>query len=64
MVVRQVEHRCFRADCWAFLDAESSLTAAEVARKSYASFAKAWQAKRDFTTLAESGTRRAALTAR
>ncbi len=52
----------FRADCWAVLDADPHASAAEVARRSYASFATAWQVKRDFTTLAKSGVRRPAIT--
>lgn len=38
----------YRADCWAALEAEPSLSIAELARRAYASFATAWQVKRDF----------------
>jgi hypothetical protein len=38
----------YRADCWAALEAEPSLSAAELARRTYASFATAWHVKRDF----------------
>jgi hypothetical protein len=38
----------YRADMWAALDAAPRLTAAELARRTYGSFATAWQVKRDF----------------
>jgi hypothetical protein len=38
----------YRVDCWAALEAEPSLSTAELARRAYASFATAWQVKRDF----------------
>lgn len=38
----------YRADCWAALEADPQLSAAELARRAYASFAAAWQVKRDF----------------
>lgn len=38
----------YRADCWAALEADPGLTAAALARRAYASFATAWQVKRDF----------------
>lgn len=38
----------YRADCWAALEAEPGLSAAELARRTYASFATAWHVKRDF----------------
>jgi len=38
----------YRADCWAALEAEPGLSAAELARRTYAAFATAWQVKRDF----------------
>jgi hypothetical protein len=41
----------YRADCWAALEAEPCLTAAELARRTYASFATAWHVKRDFATI-------------
>ena len=44
----------YRADCWAALDDDPSLSAAELARRTYTSFATAWQAKRDFAILAVS----------
>jgi hypothetical protein len=41
----------YRADCWAALEAEPGLTAAELARRTYASFATAWHVKRDFAII-------------
>jgi hypothetical protein len=38
----------FRADCWAALEADPGLSTAALARHAYASFATAWQVKRDF----------------
>jgi hypothetical protein len=38
----------YRADCWAALEADPQLSAAALARRAYASFATAWQVKRDF----------------
>jgi len=38
----------YRADCWAALDADPGLPTAALARRAYASFATAWQVKRDF----------------
>jgi hypothetical protein len=38
----------YRADMWAALEADPSLSAAELARKTYGSFATAWQVKRDW----------------
>jgi hypothetical protein len=37
----------YRADMWALLDREPSLSASELARKAYGSFATAWQVKHD-----------------
>lgn len=37
----------YRADLWAANEAEPDLSAADLARRSYASFASAWQVKRD-----------------
>ena len=37
----------YRADMWAALEAEPDLSAAELARRSYGSFATAWQVRRD-----------------
>jgi hypothetical protein len=42
----------YRADVWAALEADPALSAAALARRTYASFATAWQAKRDHTLLA------------
>jgi hypothetical protein len=39
----------YRADCWALLESEPSLSAAELARRTYAAFATAWHVKRDFS---------------
>jgi hypothetical protein len=41
----------YRADTWAALEADPDLSAAELARRTYASFATAWEAKRDFQLL-------------
>jgi len=38
----------FRADMWAEMEGTAGLKAAEIARKTYGSFATAWQAKRDW----------------
>ena len=38
----------FRADMWAEMEGTPGLKAAEIARKTYGSFATAWQAKRDW----------------
>ncbi len=40
----------YRADMWAALERERTLSAAEVARRTYGSFATAWQVRRDFGT--------------
>ena len=40
----------YRADVWAALDREPSASAADLARRAYASFATAWQTRRDFAT--------------
>lgn len=42
----------YRADLWAALAARPSSTAAELARGTYASFASAWQVKRDYAIVA------------
>ena len=39
----------FRADAWAALEADVSLSAAELARRAHCSFATAWHVRRDFT---------------
>jgi len=41
----------YRADLWALLEAEPSLSPSELARRGYGSFATAWQVKKDFETL-------------
>ena len=41
----------YRADMWAELDREPHLTAAELARRTYGSFATAWHVKRDWDVL-------------
>jgi hypothetical protein len=38
----------YRADMWAALEKDGSLTAAELAKKTYGSFATAWRVRRDF----------------
>lgn len=43
----------YRADMWAALEVEPLLSAADLARKTYGSFATAWQVKKDFELLAE-----------
>lgn len=40
----------YRADMWAALEREPTLSAAELARRTYGSFATAWQVRRDFGT--------------
>ena len=41
----------YRADMWAELDRDPSLSAAELARRAYGSFATAWHVKRDWDLL-------------
>lgn len=41
----------YRADAWAALDVDPSLSTAALARKAYCAFATAWQVKRDFSLL-------------
>ena len=41
----------YRADMWAALEADPTLSAANLARKTYGSFATAWQVRRDFALL-------------
>jgi hypothetical protein len=43
----------YRADMWAALEADASQTAAELARRTYGSFATAWRVKQDWRILAE-----------
>ena len=38
----------YRADVWAALESDGAMTASLLARKTYAGFATAWQARRDF----------------
>ena len=42
----------FRADMWAEMEGTPGLKAAEIARRTYGSFATAWQVKRDWSTWA------------
>jgi hypothetical protein len=42
----------YRADMWAALEAEPQLSTAELARKTYGSFATAWNVRRTFAILA------------
>jgi hypothetical protein len=41
----------YRADMWALLEAKPQLSTSELARRTYGSFATAWQVKRDFALL-------------
>ncbi len=41
----------YRADMWAALESDPDLSAADLARKTYGSFATAWQVKRDWEML-------------
>ena len=43
----------YRADMWADLEQDPELSAAELARRSYGSFATAWQVKREWQILSE-----------
>lgn len=47
----------FRADLWAALEAAPGLSAAELARRTYASFASAWGVRRDFQIVTVGETR-------
>jgi len=49
----------YRADMWAELEGDPSLAPAEIARRTYGSFATAWQVKRDWRTLEGAGGRKA-----
>lgn len=42
----------YRADMWAALEDDPTLSAAALARKTYGSFATAWHVRRDFTVIA------------
>jgi hypothetical protein len=46
----------YRADMWAALEGDPSLVAAQLARRTYGSFATAWHVKRDFELLRASRT--------
>ncbi|HYO57616.1 hypothetical protein [Archangium sp.] len=46
----------YRADMWAALEGDPSLTVAQLARRTYGSFATAWHVKRDFEILTASRT--------
>ena len=43
----------YRADMWAALERDRTLSAAELARKTYGSFATAWRVRRDFGLVAK-----------
>ena len=47
----------YRADMWAALEREPTLSAAELARRTYGSFATAWHVKREFRLLSPSVSR-------
>ena len=58
LAARHRPYRCriligpsYRADMWAALERDPDLTAAELARRAYGSFATAWRVKRDFALL-------------
>lgn len=42
----------YRADMWAVLDGDASLSASELARRTYGSFATAWHVLQDWQVLA------------
>jgi hypothetical protein len=44
----------YRADMWSALERDSTLSAAELARRTYGSFATAWHVRQDFGLLASS----------
>lgn len=46
----------YRADMWAELEADPSMPAAELARRTYGSFATAWHVKHDWQVLVEAQT--------
>ena len=46
---------CYRADCWAVLEARPDAAPADVARVAGASFSTAWHAHRDFVLIAGGG---------
>jgi hypothetical protein len=43
----------YRADMWAALDRDPTLSAAALARRTYGSFATAWHTRRDYSLLLE-----------
>ena len=45
----------YRADMWAVLEAEPSITCAELARQTYGSFATAWHVRRDYELVEPAG---------
>jgi hypothetical protein len=51
----------YRADMWAALEDDPTLSAAELARRTYGSFATAWHVRRDFAVLASTSSRAASL---
>lgn len=59
LAIRHRTYRCrvrigptYRADMWALLEAEPAITTAELARRTYGSYATAWRVRRDFEVLA------------
>jgi hypothetical protein len=44
----------YRADMWAALESEPQLAVAELARRTYGSFATAWNVRKAFTILGRS----------
>ena len=51
----------YRADMWAALERNPELSTAELARKTYGSFATAWRVKREFAVLASQTVRSPAI---
>jgi hypothetical protein len=49
----------YRADMWAALEKEPGLSAAELARRTYGSFATAWGVRRDYVCLSPGGRQKA-----
>jgi hypothetical protein len=47
----------YRADMWAELETDPGLAAAELARRTYGSFATAWHVKHDWQVLRGAGPR-------
>jgi hypothetical protein len=54
----------YRADMWAALEDDPTLSAAALAHKTYGSFATAWHVRRDFTVVAAAGGVRGSLSPR